>query len=859
MTINTVSNSNITNGRRDVPSPTVPTAPEAIIVPAYVRPADWLTLPTIGSTESKFVGLHAVHDNTSNYVALAVTCTGGYTVDWGDGVVESFASAATAQHNYVYANVSAGSTSTLGYRQAIVTITSTTGTNSFSIIDLQKKFTYVPVLPKYSSKWLDIAVGSTQLTTLTLGAATTIVNQAMLEQFSLISCGANFTFSNLFAQCFKLQSVPVFNTTNITLATIDCNSMFYQCYELTTVPSSIDFTKHNNFFQMFDSCRSLIYFPAINSPNNTLTRFMFNGCTRLRAIEPFNVSLVTNAQNMFAGCTSLQYVPNLNFSTLLTTCTSMFANCRSLVTAPFFNTFNVTAAINMFSGCWALTSIPAYDWRKVVFFSNIFIDCRSMINFPDIVLAAATDLSGTFSGCLSMITSPNMTGTNLVTNMTSMFNSCTNLVNVRVFDTSSVTNMSTAFNGCSSLRSAPVFYAPNVNNISNMFLNCTNLKTVPLFDTSKVTNMTRTFESCTTLVDVPFFNTSNVSNTSSMFNGCSSLKTVPLFNTARVTNMNSMFQNCLSLETVPLFDTANVTIMTTMFNGCTILREVPLFNTVKVTAAGFQAILQICTLVTQVPQFSTAGVVASSTMTTPFFGMTALVEIPAINMANFTTYSGTFASGGSLARVRMTNINGSLDLTGNNLGKDAIEEVCMNLVGNVTVKTLTISSLPGADTAVAKTGNTTNGSKTIVMANTVGLVSGMYVTAAGLNSMTSLTHNGISVVVSSGFVPDANSAISFSAFTNVTNLSLNTIYYVKNPLSNQFQVSLTPGGAAVQLNNTSTAGTCDIKYPNQITAITANTNITISNFATFSNTSVAISGRILNTQLAIMKNWTVTG
>jgi len=859
MTINTVSNSNINNQRRQAPGPVVPLAPEAIIVPAYVRPADWLTLPTIGSTESKFVGLHAVHDNSSNYVALAVTCTGGYTVDWGDGIVQNFASAATAEHNYVYANISAGSLSTWGYRQVIVTITSTTGTNSFSIIDLQKKFTNVPVLPRYSTKWLDIAVGSTQLATLTLGTQAGVINNNMLEQFSLISCGASFTFSSLFGQCFRLQSVPVFNTTNITLATIDSNSMFYQCYSLTTVPTSIDFTKHNNFFQMFTDCRSLINFPAINSPNNTLTRFMFSGCLSLRTIESFDVSKVTNAQNMFANCPSIQYIPDLNFTTLLTNCNTMFGTCRSLVTAPFFNTFNVTTTSSMFSGCYALTSVPAYDLRRVTFTNNMFADCRSMVDFPDMDLPAATDIGSTFTGCSSMVVAPNLITSGLLTTVTSLFGSCVSLTTVKLFNTANVRFFGTMFNGCSILRTVPQLDTASATDTSGMFLNCIALKSVPLMVTTSVTNMSRMFESCNALVAVPVFNTTNVANMQAMFQSCSSLVAAPAFDTIKVTNMSSMFQNCVSLETVPTYDTANTTVMTTMFNGCAILPAIPLFNTVKVTAAGFGAITQACTLMTQVPQFNTSGVVAGSTLSTPYFNMLSLVEIPAINMANFTTYSGTFSSGNSLARVKMININASLSLTGQLLGKDAIEEVCTNLVGNVTVKTLTITSLPGADTVVAKTGNTTNNSNVIVMANTVGLATGMYVTAAGLNSLLGLTHNGISVVVASGFLPAANSAISFSAFTNVTNLSLYTIYYVKNPLSNQFSVSLTPGGAAVQLNNTSTAGTCSISYPNQIVGISSNANITISNYATFTNTAVAISGRILNTQLAIMKNWTVTG
>ena len=53
----------------------------------WVRPADWVALPTIISTDQKFAGLFMVPVD-SCFIALSVT--GDYTVDWGDGVVENF-------------------------------------------------------------------------------------------------------------------------------------------------------------------------------------------------------------------------------------------------------------------------------------------------------------------------------------------------------------------------------------------------------------------------------------------------------------------------------------------------------------------------------------------------------------------------------------------------------------------------------------------------------------------------------------------------------------------------------------------------------------------------------------------------
>ena len=56
----------------------------------YQRPSDWLELPTVESTEETFVGLFPVFDVIGNFIA--VQFEGDYTVDWGDGTVEDFAS-----------------------------------------------------------------------------------------------------------------------------------------------------------------------------------------------------------------------------------------------------------------------------------------------------------------------------------------------------------------------------------------------------------------------------------------------------------------------------------------------------------------------------------------------------------------------------------------------------------------------------------------------------------------------------------------------------------------------------------------------------------------------------------------------
>ena len=69
-----------------------PPAPEP-----WVRPSDWLALPTVADGDEIFVGLHAIFPD-ANFVAFTVA--GDYEVDWGDGTSNTYSSGATAEHEY---------------------------------------------------------------------------------------------------------------------------------------------------------------------------------------------------------------------------------------------------------------------------------------------------------------------------------------------------------------------------------------------------------------------------------------------------------------------------------------------------------------------------------------------------------------------------------------------------------------------------------------------------------------------------------------------------------------------------------------------------------------------------------------
>ena len=254
----------------------------------WVRPASWLALPELGPTEQKFVGLLAIYDNDSQYVALMAA--GGYTVDWGDGsAAENVASGVTAQHKYSYAAISAATAVyeadgiAVRHRQVVVTVTMQAG-QTLTSFSLQKRHSAMAAV--YDIPWLDINLNGPSLSTIAISLQTQLVTTRCLERVGIgVISGSITDFTSMFQYCNSLASVPLFNTAAGT-----------------------------NFSYMFQSCTSLASVPLFNTAAGTNFTSMFQNCNSLASVPLFNTAAGTNFTNMFYICYSLASVPAFNLS-----------------------------------------------------------------------------------------------------------------------------------------------------------------------------------------------------------------------------------------------------------------------------------------------------------------------------------------------------------------------------------------------------------------------------------------------------------------------------------------------------------------------------------------------------------------
>jgi len=302
--------------------PTVVVQSVEVSVPAessgYVRDTEWLTMPTITNTDEVLNGLVAVNDGENNYLAFSVT--GAYTVDWGDGsATESFASGVVAEHNFAFANLGVETTHTEGYRQAIVSVTMQTP-GTMTAIDLDERHSGVGN-ERWQLGWMDVEISGPSITSFALQS-----NEApmlLLKEFSILSNSIT-SFSNMFNNCYSLQSIPLLDTS----AGTSFSSMFRYCSSLQSIPL-LDTSAGTSFSSMFFNCYSLQAIPLLDTSACTNFSYMFYYCSSLQSIPLLDTSAGTSFYRMFSYCYSLQGIPLLDTSAS-TNLSDMFYSCSSL-------------------------------------------------------------------------------------------------------------------------------------------------------------------------------------------------------------------------------------------------------------------------------------------------------------------------------------------------------------------------------------------------------------------------------------------------------------------------------------------------------------------------------------------------
>lgn len=378
---------------------------------SWTRPTDWLAIPSPLTDE--VIGLMAVYDDDANYVAMQ--CAGAYTVDWGDGSIINYATNVVASHQYTFSALSAGTTTSKGFRQALVRITPQAGQTLTSV---NFGITNPTIGKSFAPGWLEF--DSRTPTALPLyNASSNIIRYARLEKITVRQMGTQ-NINNWCSNLFNLKSV---------------------------------------------------YIEPSETSHCTAANSAFQNCYALEEVNLFDTSLVTNVTSMFINCYNLQTVPNFNFSST-TNVNSIFNNCASLTTVPAF--LMGTDCFNMFLACNSLVTVGLMVTTNVVTFTSMFQNCQSLTSVPLINTASGTNFTSMFAGCNSLMEIP-LFNTVSATNFTSFFNGAQNMMYIPALNTNNVSNINLGFNGCTNLREFPAFNLPLCTNFGSFLTSNTTL------------------------------------------------------------------------------------------------------------------------------------------------------------------------------------------------------------------------------------------------------------------------------------------------------------------------------------------------------------------------------------------------
>lgn len=347
-------------------------------VPDWTRPDDWLPLPVAATHQVTMIV--AVQDHWSNFAALAVTSVGGYTVDWGDGTVDTLGSGDQAEHTYDWSDPAFDGTETSrGFKQAVVTVT---GSGPVTELDLSRAHSgsgYQPTNP-----WLDVELNVPACTYCLISTYECWAN--LVERVRFTACGALTVTANMFRYAINLRKVDF-------------------------VPGMLDVA--TSAAVMFNGCTALqhVEFPAGSFGAVTSVNGTFWQCNSLRevVIPEGGFAAVTNASVLFSDCYAIERIvlPDGALS-VATTADYCFYYCSALreLTLGAGALQAATDVSYCFSFCNSLTElvIPNGALSSAIYATDCFswMYCLQRLVLPDGALSVAENIDYAFMGLYAL-------------------------------------------------------------------------------------------------------------------------------------------------------------------------------------------------------------------------------------------------------------------------------------------------------------------------------------------------------------------------------------------------------------------------------------------------------------------------
>lgn len=313
----------------------------------WVRPTDWVEIPSITSADTKFYGVYAVYETRKNNVYIGFA-SGAFncTINWGDGTPNTTATTvSTVSKTYTYSGITSPILQdSYGekYKTVLVTITQNSGAVT------QFNFGSSTSIGTYN--WLDIVMSWSTARVQFLKA------HPLLQRFIMYS--GSFSSANINNYINYLNSCRVFQIPT----------------SIGTPTSAAAFLSWLGNTEIGD----------ITISGNIATNSLFSN-SLVRKIGNVTASSSTTVTSMFASCLNLQQVGNVNLASG-TSFSSLFINCINLIKVGTITSTSMTNMSNMFSNCVAIREITFTSLANVTTTGSPFASCHSLkkLRVPDL-------------------------------------------------------------------------------------------------------------------------------------------------------------------------------------------------------------------------------------------------------------------------------------------------------------------------------------------------------------------------------------------------------------------------------------------------------------------------------------------
>jgi len=330
---------------------------------------EWIDISTVGDNEINLL----VTEGTGIAFSTTVAGAGTYTIDWGDGTVEtSRASGTIYMHQHIANGTAWGATYTWKIR-----IYGATGDITGWKVE---RHTYTTRKQYHPILWAVFGtMGMTTYANAFYNTTDDDVNCVDLQSCVIPTFASVSNTSNMFYSCCALSSITLPTSWG---SVSNTRNMFSYCYALSSITLPTSWGSVSNTSSMFSYCCAL---SSITLPTSwgsvSNTSYMFASCHALSSITlPTSWGSVSITSNMFASCYALSSITLPTSWGSVSNTSSMFATCCALSSITLPTSWgSVSNTSYMFSSCYALSSITLpTSWGSVSNTRNMFASCYSL-------------------------------------------------------------------------------------------------------------------------------------------------------------------------------------------------------------------------------------------------------------------------------------------------------------------------------------------------------------------------------------------------------------------------------------------------------------------------------------------------